>query len=107
MAIMDLHRSDVQTDIQGGVEFSFSKDAASKLYQMMSNYLYSDKEYAVISELSANAVDAHALVNKKDVPITIQLPTRLESEFVVRDYGPGLPEDAVYRFLTSYGQSSK
>lgn len=107
MAIMDLHRSDVQTDIQGGVEFSFSKDAASKLYQMMSNYLYSDKEYAVISELSANAVDAHALVNKKNVPITIQLPTRLESEFVVRDYGPGLPEDAVYRFLTSYGESSK
>ena len=107
MAIVDLHRSDVETDIEGGVEFSFSKDAASKLYQMMSNYLYSDKEYAVISELSANAIDAHALVGKKDTPIAVQLPTRLDSEFVVRDAGPGLSEADVYRFLTSYGESSK
>jgi len=107
MAIVDLHRSDVQTDITGGVEFSFSKGAVNKLFQMMSNYMYSDKEYAVISELAANAVDAHAMVSKHDTPIEVNLPTRLESEFVVRDFGPGMSEQDVYRFLTQYGESSK
>lgn len=107
MAIVALERPDIETNIQGGVGFSFSESAATKLYQMMSNYLYSDKEYAVISELSANAIDAHQLVGKQEVPIKIQLPTRFESEFVVRDFGPGLSEDHVYKFLTAYGESSK
>lgn len=107
MAIVNLHRSDVVTDITGGTEFSFSKEASSKLYQMMSNYLYSDKEYAVVSELAANAIDAHAMMGKETTPINIQLPTRLDSSFVVRDFGPGLSEGDVYRFLTSYGESSK
>lgn len=107
MAIVDLHRSDVETNIQGGVEFSFSKDAVNKLFQMMSNYMYSDKEYAVVSELAANAIDAHAMVGKQNVPIKVQLPTRLESEVVIRDFGPGMSEENVYRFLTQYGESSK
>jgi len=107
MAILDLHRSDVQTDIEGGVEFSFSKDAVSKLFQMMSNYMYSDKEYAVVSELAANAVDAHAMIDKRSIPIRVQLPSKLEGEFVVRDFGPGMSEPDVYKFLTQYGESSK
>jgi hypothetical protein len=107
MAIVSLERPDIQTNMEPGVNFSFSKDASTKLYQMMSNYLYSDKEYAVISELSANAIDAHQLVGKQDVPIEVQLPTHIDNEFVVRDFGPGLSEEDVYRFLTSYGESSK
>ena len=107
MAIVSLSTDDVKTDIQGGVDFSYSKDGASKLFMMMSDYLYSDKEYAVLSELSANAFDAHAMVGKTEVPFKVNLPTNLERELVVRDYGPGMSEENVYRFLTQYGESSK
>lgn len=107
MAIMNQVRDTVETDITDGVGFSYSKEGSAKLFMMMSDYLYSDKEYAVISELGANAYDAHAMVGKQDVPFSVFLPTALSNEFCVRDYGPGMSEEDVYRFLTQYGETSK
>jgi len=107
MAIMQINRDDVETDFDNAVEFSFNQTNAPKLMQMLGNYLYSDKEYAVISELCANAYDIHKQVGKESVPIRVDLPNLLCSEVVVRDYGTGLSESDVYKFLTSYGESSK
>lgn len=89
-----------------GKEFSFSSNA-SKLFLMLSDYLYSDKEYCVISELASNALDAHTMVGKQDVPIYVDIPTQISQQLVVRDYGPGLSEHDVYSLLTQYGESTK
>lgn len=105
MAIVDTTKH-CETNLKPGVSFSFSEDS-SKLFSMLSSYLYSDKEYCVLSELSSNAVDAHRMVGKESVPIYIDLPTALDHSLTVRDYGPGLSEADIYVFLTQYGKSSK
>lgn len=96
----------VATNLQGSKEFSVSDDS-SKIFAFLSNFLYRDKERSVITEISSNALDAHKLLGKEDLPISVTLPTSLVPMFMVRDFGPGLSEDNVYLFLTKYGSSSK
>ena len=96
--------NEVKTNIAKSVEFGVSNNSA-QLFRMLSDFLYSQKEKAVLHEISANAVDAHKLIGKGDVPILVTAPTRLESKLRIRDYGPGLCEDDVYRLLTTYGES--
>ena len=86
---------------------SYRVAQTSKVMDMFSNMLYSDKIRAVIRELSTNAWDAHKMAgNTKKVPV-IHLPTHAKPEFSIRDYGTGLsPEDLENMYLT-YGESNK
>jgi len=96
----------VSTNLKDSKEFSVSDDSA-KIFSFLSNFLYKDKERSVITELCSNGLDAHRMVGKEALPLLIHLPTELQREFRVRDYGPGLTEAQVYQFLTKYGSSSK
>jgi hypothetical protein len=69
--------------------------------------LYKDRERAVLTELCSNALDAHKMVGKQDLPIQITMPSSLSAEVRVRDFGPGLSESDVYSLLTTFGASSK
>lgn len=89
-----------------GTSFKISDDS-SKLFSMLSSFLYSNKELAVLHELSSNAVDAHTMVGKEAVPIEVHLPTNISPNLIVRDFGPGLSPENVIRFLTTYGESNK
>lgn len=97
---------DVQTNIHGAVDFKVSENAY-KIFSMLSNYLYSDKEFAVLYELSANAHDEHVISGKADVPFDVVMPTRLDNKLRIRDYGRGLNEQDVERLLATYGESTK
>jgi hypothetical protein len=107
MAIITMERPDVRTDLTNAVRFSMAQDSLGKLVYMLGNSLYSDKEYAVISELCANAYDIHKVTGKGHLPIKVDLPNQLNPEFVVRDYGTGLSYEDVLQFLTAFGASSK
>jgi len=96
----------ISTNLKGSVEFGVTDDS-SKIFAFLSNFLYTDKERAVMTELCSNALDAHVMLGKEEVPILVHLPTELQKEFRVRDYGPGLSEEQVYLFLTKYGSTSK
>lgn len=81
--------------------------------RILSDNLYSNKIGSIVRELSANALDAHRMVGKEDVPFEVRLPgldglfKQDESIFSIRDYGPGLSEEDIYSLYTSYGSSSK
>jgi len=107
MANMQVGMGSVETNLTNAVEFSMSQTNGKKLIAMLSNFLYTDKEYAVLSELSANGVDAHRMVGKEDEPIRITMPTPVEPDLVIRDYGPGMSEPDLFKFLTQFGESSK
>ena len=96
----------VATNLTGSVEFGLGKDAAH-IFSMLGKFLYKEKERSVMTELCSNALDAHKLVGKESTPIRVQLPTDLQKEFKVRDFGPGLSESHVYEFLTMFGASGK
>ena len=63
---------------------------------------YSDTILATMREIIANAIDVS---NGKKVDV--QLPTRIEPNFIVRDYGTGLSEDDMMGLYTKYGKSTK
>jgi hypothetical protein len=61
---------------------------------------YSDPQLAIQRELVANGIDVSDKVD-------VQLPTNLESNFIVRDYGTGLSEEDMLGLYTKYGKSTK
>ena len=90
-----------------GASGSFSIKTTAAAFQMLSSGLYSNKIRAVIRELSSNAVDAHTMVQSSDRAIEVKLPNNLDSQFYVKDFGPGLSDDAVMNMYTRYFDSSK
>ena len=87
--------------------FTIRQKNLAKIINIVENDIYSDKILAVIREYSCNAYDAHVESGKRDVPIVVSLPSRLNPEFKVRDYGNGLTEQEIHEVYTSYGESTK
>jgi len=90
--------------IKNSNEFTISQSA--KMFNILSNSLYSDKVMAVIRELSTNAWDAHVAAGESR-PFDVHLPTRTNPTFTVRDYGTGLSQEDMEHLYTTYGASNK
>ena len=88
-------------------EGQFRINATGKAFRILSDGLYSDKITAIIRELSCNAYDAHVAGNRMDKPFMVQLPSKLESIFRLRDYGIGLSHSDIINVYTTYFQSTK
>ncbi len=87
--------------------FGISWKDQAHLMQILRATLYSDKILAVLREYSSNAWDSHQESGKKDVPIKVTLPTRLEPTLSIRDFGAGLSREEVFQVFTQYGASTK
>lgn len=90
-----------------GSTSQFRIKASYKAFELLGDKLYSDKIGSIIRELSANALDAHRLVGKADVPFELYLPTTLRPTFAIRDFGPGLSDEAIKNVYTTYFESTK
>ena len=86
---------------------SFQMQMNAKMFSILTDKLYQNKEGAVIRELSANARDAHVAANKADHPFDITLPSWVSNIFVIRDYGTGIDPDEFYDIYTNLGHSTK
>jgi len=82
--------------------------ANSKMMNILSNNIYSNKVRAVLRELSTNAYDAHITAKCADKPFDVYLPSSLKDNiFKIRDYGTGLSKEDVERLYSTYGSSDK
>ena len=92
-----------------GVEHTqaFQMQMNSKMFSILTDKLYQNKEGAVIRELSANARDAHVEAGKPDLPFELTLPTWLSDEFKIRDFGTGIDPKKFYDIYTNLGESTK
>lgn len=105
---MKLNTTSAPVEIQGQLEQgSFGIKQSPKAFQILSSGLYSNKPMAIVRELSANAADAHVLNGNQKVPFEIKLPNRLDNQFYIKDFGPGLSHDQVMRLYTTYFDSTK
>ena len=86
---------------------SFQMQMNAKMFSILTDKLYQNKEGAVIRELSANARDAHVAAGRGYVPFEITLPTWLSSEFKIRDFGTGIDPEEFYDVYTNLGHSTK
>ena len=102
----------------------FTITSTPDAFRILSKGIYSDPITAVIRELGTNANDGHMLRNngvkaadgswfveprpgRQHEPFDVNLPSRLNPIFSVRDYGSGLTEDAIFDIYTTYFESTK
>ena len=71
-------------------EQSFSIEDQGMIFDILRNKMYSDPIRAICREITCNARDAHREVGKADIPIHIQLPSALQPNLVIKDFGPGI-----------------
>ena len=97
--------------IRGGdlkeTAFGIRPEDTHTILSILRDSMYSDKILAVIREYSTNAVDAHVDAGKDNVPIEVTLPTRLDPNLKIRDFGEGLSEDDIREIYAMYGCSTK
>jgi len=99
--------------VQNNVDSTFGKGqrltilATSKAMEILAKSLYSNPIEAVIREVGTNAADAHVIVGCKNKPFEVYLPTYQNQNFVVRDYGPGIPPEKVIDIFATYFSSTK
>lgn len=80
--------------------------ADGRMFKLLLNNLYTDPCSSILRELSCNAIDAHKSINNMN-SFHIQLPSLLDSTFIIRDFGPGLDEDEINKYLNTLFSSSK
>lgn len=105
MKIQEHSRNVESYGVEGQNEFQVKQ--SKKMFKILSDGLYSDKIGSIIRELACNARDAHVAAGKADVPILIKVPTKLEPEFAVEDWGTGLSPEEVDSIYTTYFESTK
>lgn len=86
---------------------TFRIKASAKAFSILSSGLYSDKILAIVRELSTNAYDSHVAANNVTTPFDVHLPSVLDPNFKIRDYGTGLSKDDVVTIYTTYFESTK
>lgn len=100
----DNHTAVIMSGFQQSTKYSIVAD--EKMFNILLGG-YSDKPRAIIRELCTNALDSHVMAGVKDKPFTVVLPTRWDTNFMVRDFGVSLSHDDVMNLYTTIGKSTK
>lgn len=85
---------------------TFQIKTSAHAFKILSSGLYSDKIAAVLREIGCNAHDAHLAIGQKK-PFLVKLPTRLDNQFYIKDWGIGMTGDEVETIYTTYFESTK
>lgn len=103
MLVTDQKQHVTHAVLGGGqsIDFGISSDPA--FFQILSSSLYKDSKKAVVRETICNAWDAH-IDSGIDKPIHLTLT---EGEFVIRDFGKGIPDALIGPIYAVYGGSTK
>lgn len=107
MKLQTIERNIETSGTLSSADFGISADDQAHVLVILRDKLYSDKFAAIVREITTNAWDAHADAGIADKPIKVQVPTRFEPTFIVRDYGKGLTEKDIYEVYVRYGKSTK
>lgn len=103
MKIQTLER-DIETNLPTSQAFKIANNA--KMFNILSDKIYSDKPRAVVREIFCNAYDIH-LQTGQTKPILFSLPNRVDPSLSIRDFGTGLSPEEVLDHYTTYFDSSK
>lgn len=94
------HLGDVQQQ-------SFTIAASGKAFRGLIDGLYSDKPGSITRELWSNAYDAHLAAGCPEKPFYVEVPSRMNPVFLVRDYGIGMDHETIMGLYTTMFASTK
>ncbi|AGC36127.1 RIIA lysis inhibitor [Rhizobium phage RHEph10] len=104
MEVSQVAALDTHVIIGGGAPEAFGMADTAEFYDVLSDNIYRDKKRAAMRETICNAWDAHIMVGKTDVPVEI---TVTDTEIVIKDFGPGIPDHLMRPIYCVYGASTK
>jgi len=104
---IDGNNSHIEMGGQTLKQSSFRIGNLGMVMKILREMLYSDPINAICREITCNARDAHRVVGCADKPIQIHLPNRLDRNWKVKDFGPGITPDIIENVYLGYGQSTK
>jgi hypothetical protein len=93
----------LDTNLSGS---AFSVNIGVKLFDVLSDRLYSDKLGAVVREYACNCLDIHKRIGQTR-PFIVSLPTRIDPALSFRDFGTGLNAAQVSNYFCTYFASDK
>ena len=97
-----------KAEVIGGIDTSNSMrmNLNAQSYELLLSNLYSDPLGSTIRELCTNALEANmaAKTNKK---VVVQLPSVINSNLIIRDFGTGLDDKEIDKYLNCLFSSSK
>ena len=102
--ILDGTKNNVSSNLSDVRQFTIA--GTDNIFQTLSSRLYTNPIRAIIRETVSNAIDAHIMANS-DEEIHLHLPSRIEPEFYVEDFGIGMDEETIFQVYTQYGNSTK
>lgn len=88
------------------IQMSFDEDSIGFLMASISSNLYADPYRAVLREYTSNALDSHVRAGQTR-PVEVSLPTSLNPNLTIRDFGVGLSLEDVRRIYSKFGGSDK
>lgn len=107
---MELQQSNpiIRSGFSNKNEWKYDIDKENKgiILHILRNQLYSDKIRAVLREYGTNAADAH-ITAKVKIPFQVILPTALNPQLHIRDFGKGLSPTQVEKTYIKLGKSTK
>lgn len=98
--------STIHTNSESLESHNFAIGDVSTIIDILRNRLYSNPIQTLTQEYLSNARDSHRESGNNN-PITVTLPTKLDSCLKVRDYGVGLDKNRVRDVFVNYGISTK
>lgn len=101
---MKITTVDNKVESSGSIKkHTFQIKAGAKAFMVLSSTLYTNKIRAFVREICCNACDSRP----GGADFTVNLPSVLEPNFVVRDYGTGISEENMFHIYTTYFESTK
>lgn len=108
--ILNTDKPEVEHIGQPVARIDMSQMDAESIAVMLENSrdgFYSNKELAPVREYSTNARDAHIQAGIPTRPIEVHLPSQMEPELKIRDYGNGLSIEQMTDVYFRYWKSTK
>lgn len=99
----EVNKTTTSSNIKGS---AMAVNITSTSFNFILDNLYTQPHRAIVRELSCNAWDAHVQAGNK-VPFHIQVPSKFNQTFIIRDFGVGLTPDEIDLYLNTLYQSSK
>lgn len=102
----------INTEVNKTVTSSNMKGSAMTVnitgtsFNFILDNLYTQPHRAIVRELSCNAWDAHVQAGNVE-PFWIQVPSKFNQTFIIRDFGVGLNPEEIDKYLNTLYQSSK
>jgi hypothetical protein len=95
-----------KSDEFADVKFGVCDEGIVKIIELVSKSMYKNPRQSLMTEFVQNAQDEHTF-HKVDCPIEIDLPTKLDPHYRVRDFAAGMDDEKVQAIFSQIGKSTK